>query len=242
MNKKVTLLLSAFKRYSFLEFIRMINYEIYLLAKGSLKNVYSQEGEDEFLLNSFKKDRINIKDIVYLDIGAAEPVRFSNTYAFYQRGANGVCVDPILDKNLFKAKRPKDIAVQTAVSNKEENIVFYEMNPSNNSTLSKEEALKRSKQFGSIIVSEKKVPSKTIDTILTEYAFIFKDKIFGFISIDVEGLDSLVLKTMSLDSNLLPKYIVIEYDLNQKSDILEYLNNKYELVLDTPINLVFKLK
>jgi glycosyltransferase involved in cell wall biosynthesis len=53
---------------------------------------YSQCGEDiiiDFLLTWLK-----IKNPTYLDIGANDPVKLSNTYYFYKKGSRGVLIEP----------------------------------------------------------------------------------------------------------------------------------------------------
>jgi hypothetical protein len=55
--------------------------EIKLLYKGAILSSYSQHEEDieiEKLLNSKPKG-------FYVDIGTADPIRFSNTYRFYKK-------------------------------------------------------------------------------------------------------------------------------------------------------------
>ena len=71
---------------------------------------YAQTGEDiivDFLIGAKK-----IKEFTYLDIGANHPVKFNNTYKFYDAGYRGVCIepDPYVYAVLSK-KRPEDICL-----------------------------------------------------------------------------------------------------------------------------------
>ena len=67
---------------------------------------HAQNREDVLLwraLNDVEQGR-------YIDLGAAEPVTDSVTYAFYQRGWSGINVEPV--RTLFdqlQAERPRDI-------------------------------------------------------------------------------------------------------------------------------------
>src|SRR5436189_6164104 len=56
------------------------------------KTSYAQQNEDLIVADLLKW--LDIKEIHYLDIGAAEPVQDSNTYLFYKQGHRGVLVEP----------------------------------------------------------------------------------------------------------------------------------------------------
>ena len=51
---------------------------------------YSQEGEDMILRRIFGDKRLGF----YVDVGAHDPRRFSNTYYFYKRGWRGINIEP----------------------------------------------------------------------------------------------------------------------------------------------------
>src|SRR5690348_15604960 len=53
---------------------------------------YAQCGED--VIVGFLLGWLNISEPTYLDIGANDPIQYNNTYALYQRGFRGVCVEP----------------------------------------------------------------------------------------------------------------------------------------------------
>ena len=50
------------------------------------RDIAPQEGEDSILARLFLNKKIGF----YIDIGAHDPIRYSNTYALYQNGWNGV--------------------------------------------------------------------------------------------------------------------------------------------------------
>ena len=79
---------------------------------------YSQEGEDRILLMPFE----NCKDGFYV---AHHPTRYSNTYLFYRMGWSGINIDAAPGSmNLFKKKRPRDINLEVAISDREEELTF----------------------------------------------------------------------------------------------------------------------
>ena len=60
----------------------------------------------------------NIDDGVYVDVGAGDPIKFSNTYDLYNLGWYGLCIDLQSQfVNEHRQKRPRDICVCTALSN-----------------------------------------------------------------------------------------------------------------------------
>ena len=51
---------------------------------------YSQEGEDMILKESYLKIKV-----VFIDVGAHHPKRFSNTYLLYRKGWKGINIDAL---------------------------------------------------------------------------------------------------------------------------------------------------
>ena len=83
--------------------------------RQNIDKSYSQVGEDRILAFLFSDKKMNV--ISYLDIGTNLPVISNNTYLFYTRGSNGVCVEA--DKSLIpliKKFRPNDRIINAGVS------------------------------------------------------------------------------------------------------------------------------
>jgi len=211
---------------------------------------YSQFGEDLILAHLFHQ--LGIKKPSYLDIGANEPRFISNTFYFYVRGSKGVLIEPnpFLYKKLQRL-RPKDIILNTGIGFEEvaEADFYVFPNYANGlSTFSKEEARHWEevgmKGLGKIPVEKViKMPLVPVNNILDKY---FNNAAPNFISLDVEGLDLAILK--SLDFNRYkPEVICVEtlgYDSNQQSfklnDIIAYMLTKdYEVYADTRVNTIF---
>lgn len=84
------------------------------LGLGQL--TYSQFGED-ILIRGFFRDKLVG---VYVDVGAFHPIYYSNTYALYKLGWNGVAIDANATfERLYKRFRPRDIFVHSAVGQSE---------------------------------------------------------------------------------------------------------------------------
>ncbi|GAA0880884.1 hypothetical protein GCM10009119_38540 [Algoriphagus jejuensis] len=149
---------------------------------------------------------IGIKKPSYLDIGAHHPEFLSNTALFYNKGCRGLNIEPnpILF-NEFLIKRKKDINLNIGIGPKEEILDFYCMKDSTLSTFSK-------KEYDLLISSKKeldylsKIKVVPISDVLEKY---FDSKFPDLLSIDVEGLDLEILKTIDF-SLFSPKVICVE--------------------------------
>src|SRR5262245_33776458 len=54
---------------------------------------FSEQGEDIVLFHALR-DALKLEHPVYMDVGAAHPVRSNNTYLLYTTGGHGVLVEP----------------------------------------------------------------------------------------------------------------------------------------------------
>lgn len=62
----------------------------------------------------------------FVDIGAHHPLRFSNTYKFYQNGWRGINVDPLPGiKKAFDKVRSRDINLELGISSANSYLNFY---------------------------------------------------------------------------------------------------------------------
>ncbi len=199
---------------------------------------YSQSGEDLLIAFIFEVFIKNAKP-TYLDLGAHHSSFMSNTYLFYKKGCRGVCVEP--DPLLFeeiKKNRSKDVCLNVGVgfSDKKE-ADFYVLSASALSTFSKAEVEKCS----AYTTVEKiiKVPLLSINEIIEKHFTTAPD----FISLDIEGLDFEVIKTLDF-INHRPKVLCVETIENstekKHSEINEFMLSKdYMVYADTYINTIF---
>jgi FkbM family methyltransferase len=141
---------------------------------------------------------LNIKKGTYLDMGAHHPYYFSNTQFLYEKGFRGVNCEPnpYLHK-IFLKKRKDDINLNIGISIGENNSEqdFYIMNPSTLSTFSKEEANRYVEESGHSIEKIIKAKIYNINGIIEQYC----KQVPNLITIDIEGLDYAVLKTLDFD-------------------------------------------
>ncbi|MBL0358569.1 MAG: FkbM family methyltransferase [Chitinophagaceae bacterium] len=224
-----------------------------ILGKRLMKEAqygYSQFGEDLIIAHLFAQ--VGITKPTYLDIGANEPRYISNTYFFYIRGSRGVLMEPnpFLYKKLKKL-RPHDTVVNAGIGISaagEADFYLFPNYANGLSTFSEKEARHWEqtgmKGLGKIPVEKViKLPLIPVNDILEKY---FSSKAPNFVSIDVEGLDLDILKSLDF-AKYQPEVICVEtlgYDDQQQTyklnDIIGYmLTKEYEVYADTRVNTIF---
>jgi len=187
---------------------------------------YSQEGEDQVLARYFEDK----KDGFYVDVGAHHPQRFSNTYYFYLRGWCGINVDAMPGcMRIFNKIRSKDINLEVAISNIEQELTYYEFNEPALNSFSRKLSEERDKIANYQIIATHTIKTRQISQILDEYLPV--DRKIDFLSVDVEDLDLEVLQSNNWDKYR-PKLVLAESlstrsveDLLE-SDICKYMTSK----------------
>lgn len=166
---------------------------------------WSQGGEDIALIHAFNGQKVGR----YIDVGAHHPSRFSITRHLYQMGWSGVNVDANQDLiNIFSNQRKRDVNLCTAVG-LSQSYLFTIFEESAISTLVSDW---RERFLGenNKIAREVEVQGRTLRSILDEYQPI---EPFDLLSIDAEGSDSQVLKSLdfeTLEKSRFPKWLLLE--------------------------------
>jgi FkbM family methyltransferase len=156
----------------------------------------AQQGEDLILLNIF--EFLEIPKPTYIDIGAAHPVLFNNTYLLYKNlGARGVLVEPNPHYNDEIARfRPEDTSLNVGIGvtdRAEADYYVIRERPQLN-TFSKEQADIQVKLAGPRAIEKVvKMPLVNINRVIEEH---LDGRAPDLISLDVEGLDLAVLKSL----------------------------------------------
>lgn len=198
---------------------------------------YSQEGEDMILRRLFEKQQMGF----YVDVGAHHPKRFSNTYFFYKKGWKGINIDAMPDSmKLFNKIRPRDINIEKPVSDKKQVLTYYAFNEPALNGFSKELSEQRNGQSSYFIKFTKNIETSTLEEILENN--LPKNQEIDFLSIDVEGLDFMVLKSNNFEKYR-PKVILIEIlestlDNIQNNEISNFLRNYNYSIYAKAVNTV----
>lgn len=211
-----------------------------------LHHSYSQVGEDiivEFIFKHILKQN----EFTYMDVGAHHPFYLSNTALFYEKGFKGISIEP--DPNLcslIKKYRTNEVCLNIGIMfnevvNIKQEIDFYVMSATTLNTFSKEEAERLDNEGTYKITDIKKIEVQHLHSIFKKYFLP------DFLSIDVEGLDIEIIKSIDF-VKYRPKVICVETiqfspkgNENIKNyDIINYLKEmNYYLYADTNINSIF---
>lgn len=188
---------------------------------------YSQDGED-VVLQSFFENKKGYKGF-YVDIGAHHPIRFSNTWFFYKKGWRGINIDPTPGSmKTFRWLRYRDINLEIGVASQKGEMVFFCFNEPALNTFDKQLAIVRNNQNPYYIIKQTQVPIMPLASILD--LNLPKDQKIDFLTIDVEGLDLVVLQSNDWNKYS-PDYILVEdYGFSitslKESKIYTYLTSK----------------
>ncbi len=211
-----------------------------------VKKSYSQSGED--LIVKYIFDVIGIEKITYIDIGAHHPYYLNNTNIFYETGSRGINIEPNPSLyQVFEKERPFDINLNVGIhSGENKTLDYYEMSNPTLNTFSKEEANEYKNQEDIEILKVSKIEVKSLVEVTKQYN---NGNFTDFISIDVEGLDEEIIKSIDFDT-MQPNVISIEtisYSNRGRGinnlELIEYIKQKgYLLYANTNINSIFVKK
>lgn len=164
------------------------------LPKG-VRLSYAQFGDDLVADGLFKG--LGVVDPTYLDIGAADPIFGNNTYLFYLEGRRGVLVEPdVAHTERLKSLRPDDTLLVAGIGIDESTDAdFFVMSSPGLNTFDKAQAERLNRETEHKIVKVIKMPLVGINRVIAEH---FKGKAPDYLSIDIEGLELAVLKTLDL--------------------------------------------
>lgn len=214
---------------------------------GSLKNnyfdgyalkSYSQEGEDMILKRLFEGEENGF----YIDVGAHHPKRFSNTNFFYKKGWRGINIDAMPGSmEIFNKQRPRDINIEQPISDKQHTLCYYAFNEPALNGFSKKLSDSRDGLASYKVIFTKELQTVTLNSVLETHLPDNIKKI-DFLTIDVEGLDFQVLKSINL-KKYRPKVILVEILGSSLSDLYDnevsrYLENQGYKVYAKAVNTV----
>lgn len=186
---------------------------------------YSQEGEDVLLQRLFGDALLGFP---YVDVGANNPWKYSNTAYLYQKGGQGVIIEPNPSLcDLLKKERSRDICVPCGVSDKSREMFYYSFEEPLYNTFDSEIAEIRIKEGAVLEKDPEYIDVRTLNSILND---IWPEgKEIGLLSIDVEGFDLKALK--SLDYIKFPPQVIL---VELENDSIDYA------IKDSEISLLLK--
>ncbi|MDB5305913.1 MAG: hypothetical protein JWO38_115 [Gemmataceae bacterium] len=187
---------------------------------------FAQQGEDLVVDSLF--GALKVGKPSYLDIGAYEPIRSNNTYLFYRKGGRGVLVEPNLALTpKLRRKRPGDVVIEAGIGVDDATEAdYYMLSDEQLNTFDKEQADRLIGETTIKLERVVKMPLLNVNRVIAEH---FGGAAPDYLSIDVEGLDLAILKTLDY-ARFRPKIIcaetVITGTLKHTTETTEFLGSK----------------
>lgn len=201
---------------------------------------YSAHGEDLFVRGWLDELGIERTSIRYLDIGGNHPSVLSNTFLFYKMGGVGVVVEPTpKEAKLQAAVRPRDVLIRAGVAfDEQRSATLFQFEPSVYNTF---DAVQAEETFSMITGLGHPIERRETISVPLVPVMELVDKHFGnqpchFLSIDVEGVDSLILQSIDW-SRFRPWFICCERPDEAISS--KILQAGYSLRCQVPHNAIF---
>jgi FkbM family methyltransferase len=203
---------------------------------------YAQHGEDDLIWKFFDKKKTGL----IIEVGAFDGKYLSNSCALDRLGWKTICVEPLpFYYDLLHKNRPNAININAAVV-ANENISVVNMNEDTFGVYSSIETIDNitlKNAFNNANIPYKKpkkiqVKGITLNKILTINSI--KSDSIDCLSIDVEGLELEVLKSIDL-KYYRPKLLVVEANNEDKLEMIKkYLNELgYFMAIKKNINFFF---
>jgi FkbM family methyltransferase len=184
---------------------------------------YAQNGEDLVVDSLFKV--LGVDRPTYVDVGAYEPLVCNNTYLFYRKGGRGVLVEPNVDLTpKLKAERPRDVVLTAGVGvDDTAELDYYVLSLPQMNTFDKAraEAIEADTGGKVRVLRTVKMPLVNINAVIADHLGAAPD----YLSIDVEGLDLAILRTLDF-ARFRPAVVCAEHsdDPSGRAELLALLD------------------
>ena len=185
---------------------------------------YSQAREDVMLKFLFRKYLYEKHKGFYIDIGAFDPTKGSNTRYLYNCGWSGLNIDAnptSIEK--FNLYRKRDINLHIGISERPSEKPFFYFGKNDGINSFSESFIKKNKSVKNV---EKifQVQTETLSSVLDLH--LPNKQTIDLMDIDVEGLDFEVVKSNNW-KKYRPKILMVELEAKHFKDILSHEISQY---------------
>jgi FkbM family methyltransferase len=149
---------------------------------------YTRNFEDVMLQRAFA----DIPCGHYVDVGAAEPVYDSNTFALYTKGWLGVAVEPVMPEPMraaWQRFRPRDVLIEAAIGAQAGRLTIQRYRSGQNNSGS-EETRRHWEKLGVRPYATVEVPQMTLTQVVEQH---LPAGDWHLLSVDVEGMEDDVI-------------------------------------------------
>jgi len=187
--------------------------------------MYSQHNEDSYLIDLIRNRKLKVTP-TFADFGACDGVHLSNTRAFAELGWSGVMVEPspaYFEQLQNNYAHRKDIrTINAAVSDIDGEATFY-YDPDR-------------PDHSSLIKGKGNIKPFTVKLVAAQDIIPVP---CGLLSIDVEGMEAVILNELFYKA-IYPEIIITESnDVSSRYDQIELLNGEYHLINVLDVNTIW---
>ena len=162
---------------------------------------FAQNGEDIRLARVFGEGRVG----TYVDVGANHPTEDSVSRYFYDRGWRGLAVEALPRlADAFRRSRPRDTVVNAFAGPAASSVPFFDFGAVSGLSTSDPQLAERHRQAG-FVHQLVHVPTQSLSTLIDQAGI----DVIDFMSVDVEGAESVVLKSLDMRRHR-PKVMLVE--------------------------------
>ncbi len=191
-------------------------------------NFYSQYGQDKYIFETYFS---NYEDGTYVDIGAHDGVKLSNTLFFEQNGWSGYCFEPIPNVyDQLKTNRPRAKVFNCAIGHENKEVEFLWVNGEAEMLSSVLDYCNHDHLYR-INTEAHENKDKLIGMpvhMFTLDNFVPIDEQIDYLSLDTEGGEPQILEYIL--SIYKPTIISVEVNYNSEFDkLMKVIKGKYEV-------------
>ena len=147
------------------------------------------------------------RDGFYIDIGAYDPVLFSNTYFFYLNGWNGINIEARPgSRAAFQKVRPRDTNLEMGISRSRGELTYYLIGEDSTMNSFSRPFLEQIGMLGEV-KQEIQVPVEPLADVLAKH--LPERQVVDFMNVDVEGHGLEVLESNNWE-RFRPRLLVLE--------------------------------